>query len=172
MWPMPPAYGRRPAGRSPQTRAEALTPMGDGGRTGLQQRGGSPDHSVVTTAPVMGQPAAAFPAAPRVGRAGLLAVPALVVAIAAVVVAVAAVPGSTLLGVLVGLAGLTVLLASQGLLWRRQRQLTGYLQRSQSSFRTLVKSSVDPVVILDGDLRITFASESVAELMGVDPACV
>jgi PAS domain S-box-containing protein len=146
--------------------------MGDGGRTGLQRRGGSPDLTVVTTAPVQGQPAAAFPAAPHAGRAGLLAVPAVAVAITAVVVAVAAVPGSTLLGVLVGLAGLTVLLASQGVLWRRQRQLTGYLQRSQSSFRTLVKSSVDPVVILDGELRITFASESVADLMGVDPACM
>jgi PAS domain S-box-containing protein len=124
----------------------------------------------VTTAPVTGQPAAAFPVAPRRGRPGLVAVPVLVVAIAATLVALVTVPGSTLLGLLVGLAGLAVLVASQGLLWRRQRQLTGDLQRSQSSFRTLVKSSVDPVVILDDQLRVTFASESVADLVGVDPA--
>src|SRR4051812_336973 len=164
------AEGAENDARGPQSSADAVPRTGDPGPIRLQRRGGSPDSNVVTTAPVLGQPAAAFPAVPHAGRAGLLAVPALVVAITAVVVAVAAVPGSTLLGVLVGLAGLTVLLASQGVLWRRQRQLTGYLQRSQSSFRTLVKSSVDPVVILDGELRITFASESVADLMGVDPA--
>jgi PAS domain S-box-containing protein len=94
----------------------------------------------------------------------------LVVAIAATLVSVVTVPGATLLGLLVGLTGLAVLVASQGLLWHRQRQLTGDLQRSQSSFKTLVKSSVDPVVILDDQLRVTFASESVADLVGVDPA--
>ena len=73
---------------------------------------------------------------------------------------------------LVGLAGLAVLLASQGVALARQRRLTGDLQRSQSSFRTLVKSSVDPVVILDDELRVTFASQSVADLLGVDPACI
>ena len=55
---------------------------------------------------------------------------------------------------------------------RRQRQLTGALQRSQAAFRTLVKSSVDPVVILDDQLRVTFASQSVADLLGLDPACL
>jgi hypothetical protein len=39
----------------------------------------------VTTAPLPGQPAAAFPVAPRSGPAGLLAVPAAVVAAAPVV---------------------------------------------------------------------------------------
>jgi PAS domain S-box-containing protein len=94
----------------------------------------------------------------------------LVVAIAATLVSVVTSSGATLLGLLVGLTGLAVLVASQGLLWRRQRQLTGDLQRSQSSFRTLVKSSVDPVVILDDQLRVTFTSESVADLVGIDPA--
>jgi PAS domain S-box-containing protein len=124
----------------------------------------------VTTAPVPGQPAAAFPAAPRFGRAGLLAVPVLAVAIAAILVAVMTVPGSTLVGLPVVVAGLAVLVGSQGVLWHRQRQLTGYLQLSQSSFRTLVKSSVDPVVILDDQLRVTFASESFTDLLGLDPA--
>ena len=140
--------------------------------TTLQRRAGTPDHRSVTTAPVLGQPAAAFPAAPRWGRARLFAVPGLVGAVAAILAAVVTVPGSTLLGLLVALAGLAVLVAAQGVLWRRQRQLTDDLQRSQSSFRTLVKSSVDPVVILDDRLRVTFASESIADLIGVDPACM
>jgi PAS domain S-box-containing protein len=93
-------------------------------------------------------------------------------AVTAILVAVVTVPGSTLPGLLVVLSGLTVLVGSQGVLWHRQRQLTGYLQRSQSSFRTLVKSSVDPVVILDDQLRVTFASESVTDLLGRDPACM
>ena len=38
------------------------------------------------------------------------------------------------------------------------------------SFRTLVKSSVDPVVILDARLRVTFVSEAVTDLLGLDPA--
>jgi hypothetical protein len=42
-----------------------------------------PDLESVTTAPVLGQPAAANPAAPRTGRAGLLAVPAILVAVSA-----------------------------------------------------------------------------------------
>jgi PAS domain S-box-containing protein/diguanylate cyclase (GGDEF)-like protein len=120
----------------------------------------------------MGQPAAAFPAPPSTRRSGLLTVPALSVPIGAILVAVASVPGATVLGVLAVLGSLAVLLVSQGLLWRRQRQLAGDLQRSQSSFRTLVKSSVDPVVILDDRLVVTFASESVGELLGVDPACL
>ncbi|MCW2740358.1 MAG: hypothetical protein JWR45_780 [Blastococcus sp.] len=124
----------------------------------------------MTTAPVPGQPAAAFQAAPRWGRAGLLAVPVLVVTVflGAVVIE----PGSTLLGILAALAGLAVIVGSQGVLWHRQRVLAGFLTRSESSFRTLVKSSVDPVVILDDQLRFTFASESVADLVGTDPACM
>ncbi|MFD2092777.1 putative bifunctional diguanylate cyclase/phosphodiesterase [Blastococcus deserti] len=124
----------------------------------------------MTTAPVQGQPAAAFPVAPRDGRTGLLAVPAVVVAVALVVGGLLSV--TTVLGLVLAGAGLVVLVSFQATLWRRQRRLTGDLQRSQSSFRTLVKSSVDPVVILDDQLRVTFASESLAELLGVDPACM
>jgi PAS domain S-box-containing protein len=52
------------------------------------------------------------------------------------------------------------------------RRLTGALRDSQAAFQTLVKSSIDPVVILDGDLRVTFASQSAADLLGVDAATV
>ncbi|WP_167761790.1 GGDEF domain-containing phosphodiesterase [Blastococcus sp. CT_GayMR19] len=118
----------------------------------------------------LGQPAAARPATPANGRAGLLAVPALVVATAAVLTVVVTVPGVRGSGLLIASTGLLLLVASQAVLWQRQRRLAGALHRSQVSFRTLVKSSVDPVVILDARLRVTFVSEAVTDLLGVDPA--
>ncbi|WP_116449472.1 putative bifunctional diguanylate cyclase/phosphodiesterase [Blastococcus litoris] len=124
----------------------------------------------MTTAPVLGQPGPALPVASRSGRTGLLAVPVAVVAVAAVVGGLLAVPSS--LGPVVAGAGLAVLVGFQATLWTRQRRLTGALARSQSSFRILVKGSVDPVVILDDRLRITFASQGIADLLGVDPATV
>ena len=136
----------------------------------LQVPGREPDLDHVTTAPALGQPAAAYPAAPRNGRAGLLAVPALGVAVAAVLGVVLA--DSTGLRLLFAVGGLAVPVGLQAALYLRQRRLAGDLQRSQSSFRTLVKSSVDPVLILDGKLRITFASQALADLLGLDPACL
>ena len=118
----------------------------------------------------LGQPAAAFPAASPSGRAGLLAVPALVVAVAAVLAALLAVPGVPAARLLVAVAAGALLAGSQAALWHRQRRLTGALHRSQTSFRTLVKSSVDPVVILDERLRVTFVSEAITDLLGLDPA--
>jgi PAS domain S-box-containing protein/diguanylate cyclase (GGDEF)-like protein len=120
----------------------------------------------------LGQPLAAFPAAPRSGRAGLFAVPALVVALAAVLTAVLTVPGIPVPAVLITGAGATVLVGSQAALWHRQTRLAGALLRSQTSFRTLVKSSVDPVVILDERLRVTFVSEAITDLLGLDPDVV
>ncbi|SDF58250.1 PAS domain S-box-containing protein/diguanylate cyclase (GGDEF) domain-containing protein [Blastococcus fimeti] len=67
-------------------------------------------------------------------------------------------------------AGLAVVLTVQAVLWRRQRRLAGALRRSQNSLRTLVRSSVDPVVILDDALCITFASEAAGELLGLGTA--
>jgi PAS domain S-box-containing protein len=95
-------------------------------------------------------------------------VPGVVVAVALVVAGL--LPGPGVVGALLAAAGLAVLVGFQATLWSRQRRLTGDLQRSQSSFRTLVKSSVDPVLILDDQLRVTFASQAVADLLGVDPA--
>src|SRR5688500_83120 len=146
-----------------------MPPTGDSSVTLLQQHCREPDQVRVTTAPVLGQPPAAFPVAPRNGRTGLLVVPALVVVVATVVVGVLAVHGSA--GMHVALTGLAALIGSQAVLWHRQRRLAGDLQRSQSSFRTLVKSSVDPVVIVDETLRVTFVSQAVADLLGLDPAC-
>jgi PAS domain S-box-containing protein len=134
----------------------------------LQLAARDPDQDDVTTAPVLGQPAAAFPAAPRRGRARFLAVPVLVVAVAALVTAVLS--ASTAPGLLIALPAIGVLLAFQVGAWRRHHRLTGDLQRSQSSFRTLLKSSVDPVVILDDKLRVTFTSHAVAQMLGLDPA--
>src|ERR671917_184445 len=95
----------------------------------------------VTTAPVLGQPGPAIPVAPPSGRTGLIGVTVTVVAVAAVVGGLLAVP--TALGVVLAVAGLAVLVGSQATLWNRQRRLSGALQRSQSSFQTLVKGSVD-----------------------------
>ncbi|MCW2682663.1 MAG: hypothetical protein JWP33_576 [Blastococcus sp.] len=124
----------------------------------------------MTTAPVLGQPAAAYRAAPRHGRGRLLAVFLLVVAVGAVLGAVLS--GSTALRLLFALIGLAVPVAVQAANHGRQRRLTGDLQRSQSSFLSLVKSSADPVVILDDHLRVTFASRTIADLLGLDPASV
>ena len=124
----------------------------------------------MTTAPDLGQPAAAYPAEPRSGRAGLLAVLLVVVAVGAVLGA--ALAGSTAVRLLSALAGLTVPVALQTAHHLRQRRLTGDLQRSQSSFLSLVKSSVDPVVILDDRLHVTYASHTIADVLGLDPAAV
>jgi hypothetical protein len=100
-----------------------------------------PDHDRVTTAPGQGQPAAAFPVAPPGGRAGLLAVPAVVVIVALVVGGLRSLP--TALGPVLAGAGLALLVSFQTRLWSRQRRLTDDLQRSQSSFRTLAAGARD-----------------------------
>ena len=125
---------------------------------------------MTTLGPV--QPAAAFPAPPLSGRAGLLALPAIVVAVSAVLTAVLTVPGLPMSGLLSAVGGLVLLVGSLAVLWQRQTRLAGALLRSQTSFHTLVKSSVDPIVILDERLRVTFVSEAITELLGLDPALV
>ncbi|WP_158657465.1 putative bifunctional diguanylate cyclase/phosphodiesterase [Blastococcus saxobsidens] len=128
------------------------------------------DNSTVTTAPDLGQPTAAHPAAPSRRRTGIVAVLALGIALAAVVPV--ALPGHPLLRLLVALLGLVPLTAALTALSRRQNRLTRDLRSSQAAFSTLVKSSVDLVVILDRQLRITFASPTVATLLGRAPGDV
>jgi PAS domain S-box-containing protein len=120
----------------------------------------------------LGQPAAAFPAAPRGGRAGLLALGGVTVAVVAVLGALLAVRVDPVLGGLTAVTSLVAFTAAQLVLVRRQRQLTGALHDSRAAFRILVKSSLDPVVILDERLRVTFVSEAITDLLGLDPACV
>jgi PAS domain S-box-containing protein len=148
----------------------------------LQVPCGDPDKQRVTTAPVLGQPAAAFLAAPRRGRAGFLAAPrsgragmlAVPVALVAVGAVLAAVPllRTIPLSALLALAALVLLSAPILVLWLRQRRLIEQLRTSQSAFRALVRSSVDPVVILDERLRVTFASKALTEQLGLAPADV
>jgi PAS domain S-box-containing protein len=135
----------------------------------LQVGARNPDYWRVTTAPVLGQPAAASPAAPRNGHAGFLAVPVLLVAVGAVLAAVLVARPAT---AFLTLAALAVLAGSQAALWHRQRHLAGTLSSSRSAFRALVKSSADPVVILDDELRVTFASTAITDQLGLDPAAV
>ncbi|MBJ7453822.1 MAG: GGDEF domain-containing protein, partial [Blastococcus sp.] len=105
------------------------------------------------------------PAAPRNGRLGTFGVPAAALAITALVAVLFALGAPD--GVVVATGGLLALMTLQVALWERQHRLSGALQRSQDSLRTLVRSSVDPVVILDDSLRITFASEAAGELLGL-----
>lgn len=121
----------------------------------------------MTTAPVLGQPAAAYPAAPFRGRAGLLAVCVATGIVVAVLGALLTVRVHPLLGAVLSVSSLVLAAGAHAVVLRRHRRLAGDLATSQAAFRTLVKSSVDPVVILDGDLRATFASQSAADLLGV-----
>lgn len=117
----------------------------------------------MTTATGPGPSPAASPVAPPSGRAAVV-VAGLVTAVG-VLLFLQASPG-----VLVAGTGTVVVLAVQLRLWHRQHRLAAALQRSQNSLRTLVRSSVDPVVILDDHLRVTFASEAAGDLLDLDPA--
>jgi PAS domain S-box-containing protein len=124
----------------------------------------------VTTA--SGQPAAAFPVAPLRGRVGVVALCALLVALAVVAGVLLSVRVAPVVGALLAVTGVAVLGGGQLLVWRRQHRLRGALRDSEAAFRTLVKSSVDPVVILDDTLTVTFASQSAADLLGMRSADV
>jgi len=75
----------------------------------------------------------------------------------------------TVFGTTLGLLGLGALLAHQTVSWRTQQQLTRDLQRSEAYFRTLVRGSADPVLILDDQLRVQWVSPAITELLGLDP---
>jgi PAS domain S-box-containing protein len=75
----------------------------------------------------------------------------------------------TLFGMSLGIAGLGALLACQTVSWRTQQQLTAELLRSEAYFRTLVRGSADPIVILDEELRVRWVSPAITELLGLDP---
>ena len=134
----------------------------------LQVPGREPDIEDVTTAPVLGQPAAAFPAALRSERAGLLAACGVVVGVVAVLGGLLAVRVDAVPGAVTAVAALAAFSYAQLRLLRRQRRLSGNLHGSQSAFRALAKSSIDPVVILDERLRITYAAQAIADRLGLD----
>ena len=73
---------------------------------------------------------------------------------------------------LLGLAVATGLSAALLLTARRQRLLAGTLRSSQSLFIALVKSTPDPVLVLDADLRVTYISPGSAALLGLDAGAV
>jgi PAS domain S-box-containing protein/diguanylate cyclase (GGDEF)-like protein len=72
-------------------------------------------------------------------------------------------------GTVLGVLGLGALLAHQTVSWRTEQRLTAELQRSEAYFRTLVRGSIDPVVILDEDLSVRWASPAITGLLGLDP---
>ena len=69
-----------------------------------------------------------------------------------------------------GGVGLVLLTVHQTLTLRDGRTLTLRVQRSEAYFRAVVRSAVDPVLILDGDLAITWTSPGAAEMLGRDTA--
>ena len=76
----------------------------------------------------------------------------------------------TIFGTALGVLGLGAMLAHQVASWRTQQQLTRDLLRSEAYFRTLVRGSADPVLILDDQLRVEWVSPAITELLGFDPA--
>ncbi len=68
-----------------------------------------------------------------------------------------------------GLVGLCLLVVHQAIGWHDQRALSAALQHSEAYFRAVVRASADPVVILDDQLQVTWASSAVPELLGLDP---
>ncbi|MBB3677008.1 diguanylate cyclase (GGDEF)-like protein/PAS domain S-box-containing protein [Modestobacter versicolor] len=75
----------------------------------------------------------------------------------------------TIFGTALGVLGLGALVAHQSASWSTQLQLTRDLQRSEAYFRTLVRGSADPVLILDDQLRVGWVSPAITELLGLDP---
>ncbi len=61
---------------------------------------------------------------------------------------------------------MVLLFAHQVTVWRAGRDLTVSLRRSDAYFRAVVRSAVDPVVILDGDLAITWSSPGFGDIIG------
>ncbi|WP_156119125.1 putative bifunctional diguanylate cyclase/phosphodiesterase [Modestobacter caceresii] len=75
----------------------------------------------------------------------------------------------TIFGTTLGVLGLGALLAHQVASWRTQQRLTTDLQRSEAYFRTLVRGSADPVLILDDQLQVQWVSPAITALLGLDP---
>ncbi|SCX40213.1 PAS domain S-box-containing protein [Klenkia marina] len=65
--------------------------------------------------------------------------------------------------------GLLLLTVHQWVTLRDGRDLTHRLQRSEAYFRAVVRSAVDPVIILDADLTITWSSPSFTAMLGRGP---
>ncbi|RFU19507.1 putative bifunctional diguanylate cyclase/phosphodiesterase [Geodermatophilus marinus] len=95
--------------------------------------------------------------------------------VVAVVVPAAAVVGGRLPGV-TDVAGsvLCVLLAvvHRWVTTRDEQSLAALLRRSEAYFRSLVNSSGDAVLILDGDLRVTWAAPGLTASLGAAAAAV
>lgn len=119
----------------------------------------------MTTTSGPGSTPAAAPATLRSVRAALVVVPTVGLVLTAVLGVLHVLHAPP--GVLVAAGGLLIVFVLQLRLWQRQHRLATALARSQNSLRTLVRSSVDPVVILDDHLCITFASEAAGQLLGL-----
>lgn len=108
------------------------------------------------------------PAAGRTATAALLPHVAALVGGALLLTTVPVTGGMSALSFSLGLTGLGLLLVHQYVAWRAQTALQETLRRSESRFRTLVRGNVDPVVVLDDRLRVSWVSPTIEDLLGLD----
>jgi diguanylate cyclase (GGDEF)-like protein/PAS domain S-box-containing protein len=105
--------------------------------------------------------------ATRLGHAGQL-LPHLVMVVAALLFVGSGVLGArhTPVTAAAVLAGLLLTALHRAVTARDEARVATRLDRSEAYFRSLVRSSSDAVLILDGDLRITWAAPSLAAEIG------
>lgn len=106
----------------------------------------------MTTAPFPGQPTAARPAVPSRRHGGLLAVLGTALVIGAALGANLALHMAPVAGAIVAGSAMLAFAGAVLVVLRRERTLAGALETSQVAFRTLVTSSVDPVVVFSRPL--------------------
>jgi PAS domain S-box-containing protein/diguanylate cyclase (GGDEF)-like protein len=69
-------------------------------------------------------------------------------------------------GFAVSEAVLGAVAAVLGALWFRERRTAASLRVTSAHFRSLMKASPDPILVLDGDLRVTYASKRIVDMLG------
>jgi PAS domain S-box-containing protein/diguanylate cyclase (GGDEF)-like protein len=112
-----------------------------------------------------------------------VAAPGTARAVRRVLVALVVAGGAALGGTLAGLHGsghhlgsgvaqavLGAVPAVFGVLWLRERRTAASLRATSVHFRSMMKSSPDPVVILGEDLRISYASRRIVDMLGYPKA--
>jgi PAS domain S-box-containing protein/diguanylate cyclase (GGDEF)-like protein len=53
-----------------------------------------------------------------------------------------------------------------GALWLRERRTAAARRMNEKHFRSLMKASPDPIIILDADLRVSYASKRIVDMLG------
>ncbi|SFC20350.1 putative bifunctional diguanylate cyclase/phosphodiesterase [Klenkia taihuensis] len=119
------------------------------------------------------QAAAPGPAGPASGRRSAVAamLPHVVALVGGtgLIVSVPVTGSLDLVSTALGVVGLGLLVVHQFVAWRAMSALGEDLRRSDARFRTLVRGSEDPVVVLDEQLRVSWVSSTIDDLLGLAP---